>query len=370
MSRARSEAAKADAARSAMLKRIMDEAQVAYGAAIAAQINGEDASALWDRFGAITGIAMIAGWVQGADGASAIAEAAGLKRDHRKAAHARSASLLKALLNTIDPRKGFTLTLKPAREALAAHTKRVPIATTALWGLLQRAMTAGKQVADQERTMGVDHIMRRSPEVRSVIDGSFWASGVGEGGAEEIKNLLTESMQSGYKSRLVRKRLKLIRQSDKITLPEFIDESLIRTGANLTRARVETIYRVAVNKAYNRGHLDVVTRPQVQAIIPLVEINEIHDRRTRGAPGTNNPGFHWQMDGYINTASYVRGNALTPPCGYNCRGSLIGVTLPRAERLGLVDSHGQPVAQAITAHNGVRQRIVDRGDYPDKGWLG
>ena len=116
--------------------------------------------------------------------------------------------------------------------------------------------------------------------------------------------------------------------------------------------------------------------PAVARWAPLVRLVEIHDSRTRGAPGgvyrpkgkSKNPGSHWQMDGYIATAADMRSQGLVPPNGFNCRGSLEPVTFDEAKSMGFIRKDETLDRAALARYNATRQRIIDRGDYPDPGF--
>ena len=69
--------------------------------------------------------------------------------------------------------------------------------------------------------------------------------------------------------------------------------------------RLETIYRNNLGSSYNEASARILEEPDVHEVIPLVMLNEIRDRRTRGNPNGLYPdrGFHWQMDGFVGTMS-------------------------------------------------------------------
>ncbi len=102
---------------------------------------------------------------------------------------------------------------------------------------------------------------------------------------------------------------------------------------------------------------------------PLWEISEMMDERTRGNPSGiyRDDGFHWQVNGYVNTMAEIVRQGCVPPCGKNCRAVLRPVSWRKAERLGLVSGSGIDYA-ALRAYNGARQGYIDRGQYPDRGF--
>lgn len=100
---------------------------------------------------------------------------------------------------------------------------------------------------------------------------------------------------------------------------------------------------------------------------PLWEIREVMDERTRGNPRGiyADDGFHWQVNGYVNTMAEIVRQGCVPPCGRNCRARLAPVSWAEAERLGLVNADGSLDFAAVRAYNGERQGYIDRGQYPD-----
>lgn len=105
------------------------------------------------------------------------------------------------------------------------------------------------------------------------------------------------------------------------------------------------------------------------SVHPLWEIREVMDRRTRGNPSGDFPeGSHWQVNGYINTIDEIIRQNCVPPCGRNCRASLVPVTERRAQGLGLIDSVGRINYAALRNYNQARQAYIDRGLYPDPGF--
>lgn len=100
---------------------------------------------------------------------------------------------------------------------------------------------------------------------------------------------------------------------------------------------------------------------------PLWRISEVMDVRTRGNPNGiyRNDGFHWQVNGYVNSIDEIVRQDCVPPCGYNCRASLVPMRWSQVEELGLVNSDGTVDYGAVRAYNGDRQSYIDRGLYPD-----
>jgi len=64
----------------------------------------------------------------------------------------------------------------------------------------------------------------------------------------------------------------------------------------------------------------------------------------------------------------MRSQGLVPPNGFNCRGSLEPVTFDEAKRMGFIRKDETLDRAALARYNATRQRIIDRGDYPDPGF--
>lgn len=147
----------------------------------------------------------------------------------------------------------------------------------------------------------------------------------------------------------------------------------IQAQLGVSDNRADTIVRTNTLRAYNNAHAERLERPDVQRVVPLVMLVEIHDRRTRGAPNGiypgadgDNPGFHWQMDGLVGTMQQFREWGVVPPNGYRCRGSIRGLTLDECEEMGFVDPDTLALRpNAIRRHNGDRLKILAARLYPD-----
>ena len=144
-------------------------------------------------------------------------------------------------------------------------------------------------------------------------------------------------------------------------LSEFI-HSQAATG--LAEARLETVFRTNLQGALAGGQRDQMLSPEMRSAVALMQLNEVHDKRTRGAPGTDNPGKHWQMDGFVEAPDHPIWERITPPNGYNCRGGLSPITWLTAERAGWAKD-GKLIQAAIDKANAKRWEIINAGEYPD-----
>jgi hypothetical protein len=124
------------------------------------------------------------------------------------------------------------------------------------------------------------------------------------------------------------------------------------------------------HRALNVGVVANGSHPNARATHPLMRIREVMDSRTRGNPSGKYPndGFHWQVNGYINTVDEIVRQHLIPPCGVNCRATLVPVSANRCAMLHLTNSTGEIDFAAIRAYNETRQVYIDSGLYPDAGF--
>lgn len=140
-----------------------------------------------------------------------------------------------------------------------------------------------------------------------------------------------------------------------------------KLAVDLSHARLETVLRTNVMTALNEGAREEVN--ELGNAVALLRIDEIHDRRTRGAPGTENPGYHWQMDGLMERPDHPVWLTVKLPAGFNCRGHTTVVSWSTAARLGLADAAKRVIHQdKLDQHNAARWKIINAGLYPDPGF--
>jgi hypothetical protein len=159
-------------------------------------------------------------------------------------------------------------------------------------------------------------------------------------------------------------------------LSKIIRRAQVEGIVGLTNARMETVYRTNVAAAFNDATVDAMSGEAVERWAPLLQLVEIHDRRTRGAPGgvyrgkgqSRNPGSHWQMDGYIATAEDFRRQGSCRRTASTAVAQLEPVTVDEARDMGFVKRDGSLDRRALVRYNAARQRIIDRGEYPDQGF--
>lgn len=199
------------------------------------------------------------------------------------------------------------------------------------------------------------------PNLRSVVDQmlpaarkrAFWVTGVEQVEAlEKIKARLAKPLAAEFET---------------MDMSDFIHSEAEITG--LTEARLETVYRTNTQGALAEGAMSQMKAPEMREGVALVQLNEIHDARTRGNPSGQYPdqGRHWQMDGFMESPEHSIWVKITPPNGYNCRASLSPVSWLTAERMGLA-VNGQINRDRLNERNASRWKIIEAGEYPDKGF--
>lgn len=136
------------------------------------------------------------------------------------------------------------------------------------------------------------------------------------------------------------------------------------------RRRFDRAAEMAVYSAFHDGMAAAATLPDVARAIPLWRDVAVGDAVTRGRPDGlyPEPHRHFQFSGYVNTMAEYRRLGIVPPLGPHCRCTLDPVDRAEAESLGYLAPNGTIDARAVNAHNGDRQRLVDAGIVPDRGW--
>jgi len=241
---------------------------------------------------------------------------------------------------------------EPYLEAVNEILDRTPVTRSVVDRLAEVAYEIASEIEEAERLGLTAYLDSTSVGINAALQKLFWVSDVDHEVVVDMQALVAEA---------IRGETDLYNQIiDRIDLPEFIDRAKLDAGANLTNARLETIYRTNINTAFNEATLDTLRSDEVKSLLPLVQITEILDDRTRPT--------HEAMSGYINTPDEINRLDLRPPNGYNCRGGLESMTWDDAEDLGLLDDNGELDHNAIRRINGPRQAMVDAGEYPDPGF--
>jgi hypothetical protein len=233
-------------------------------------------------------------------------------------------------------------------EALDNLANRVPMVRSAVDNMESTAMSLAEEVVAAERAGILPYLESTSKGMQSALKNAFWVSDVDHETVVNIQRLLADAIRG-------------VMPDKPLSLPDFISEAKLEGAANLTDARLETIYRTNINTAANEGVMAIMRDPVAQDLYPLVMITEIVDDRSRE--------HHAAMDGYVTTPGEIDRLNLRPPNGYNCRGSLIKMTWDEASDLGLLDDAGKPDMIALRRYNSPEQEgLIASGTYPDEGF--
>ena len=330
-----------------------------YLAALAAQVRGEseDAAEAWERYGEVLGQVMTLTALAGSAHAHAATKEQGADWEAEEWPEERPDTFAAASA-------GFG----PGAywKAVKAFRNRTPLAWSEILRIKAEMRSIANRIAITENKRALKDMAARLDGLKSVLSGAFKIKGATYKQVQRIRDLIAQAMVN----QSIPKGLKTG------SLSAFIRRAQVEGIIGMTSARLETVYRTNTATAYNEATAETMDSPAVARWAPLVRLVEIHDGRTRGAPGgvyrpkgkAKNPGSHWQMDGYIATAADMRSQGLVPPNGFNCRGSLEPVTFDKAKRMGFIREDETLDRAALARYNAARQQIIDRGDYPDPGF--
>lgn len=333
-------AAPTDEALEMTLRAALVAAEPHYREAIALQVEGGNAAEHWAAFRRITARAIVLARLEAIastlDGRVAIEP--GYEAADVPDRFAEEPDVLESIV------------IAPFREAVASFEGRVPRLASTVRRLIGLAARVADAIAATEQ-------VRAGVSVLRTFRTSFFVTGVDLPTARDIRKALAD----------------VIRGKEPADLPAFIDKAQAAGASNLTAARLETVYRNNISRAFNDGRVEsVIENPAVRNLFPLLELVENRDKRTRGNPAGlyPNQGVHFQMNGYVSTPDEFRRLRIVPPSGHNCRGGTRPIPLAEALQRGFVDDNGNVLWEAVRRHNGARQGMIDSGRYPDPGWAG
>jgi SPP1 gp7 family putative phage head morphogenesis protein len=196
---------------------------------------------------------------------------------------------------------------------------------------------------------------RRTPGVQTVVQGTFFVTGMNQRQIESVRNLLAKTIKGEVTTSVAGKKLL------ELGVGDFVQQSVIATGTDLTAARLETVYRTNLNRAQTQGRLDICRDDTVKAFVPVMQFRATKDKRTRPT--------HKAMHGYVATVEQIDNQGIPAPLGFNCRCSWAPVSLFTAVSNGWATEDGRPNYDGIRKHNGQRQRLIDSGAVPDPGFI-
>lgn len=330
-----------------------------YRAALAAQVRDEpeDAEEAWERYGDALGQVLTLSALAGAARAHAAAKAQGAEWEAGEWPEDRPDTFAVA-------KTGFGPGV--FWEAVRGFRNRLPRSWWEVQRIRRQMRRLSERIARSESRTAVRDLSKRLEALRQTLDGSFRVKGATQAQATRLRDLIARAIETADTPKGLKTG----------SLSAFIRRAQVEGIVGMTSARLETVYRTNMASAYNEATAEVMDKPAVAKWAPLLRLVEIHDSRTRGAPGgvyrpkgkSKNPGNHWQMDGYIATAADFKRQGLIPPNGFNCRGSLMPVTFDEARSMGFVRADESLDRQALARYNARRQEIIDRGLYPDPGF--
>lgn len=363
------------------VKKLLREAQNAYREAVASQIELRDATRSWDDWEAATAALLLVSW---AEGAVATLRQAGVPlqvpTDVQVTQFSKLQTQVQVGTTTLDLAAQFRA--GPAREVVERYIRLFPM-TRERWNkLIQHALQAAGEMRDDEAATALDHILdrspnlrtlvqstpmpapegapeevqiRRTPAVQAAVQGSFFVTGMSQEQVEQTRDLLAKVIRQETTVSVAGKKL------EELGVGDFVEQATLATGTDLTQARLETVYRTNLNRAQTQGRLDICRDETVRKFVPLMIFRATKDTRTRET--------HKAMDGFVATTDQIDSMGIPAPLGFNCRCSWSPVPIATAVARGWCDENGTPLFEAIKAHNGNRQQLIDKGQVPDEGFI-
>lgn len=149
------------------------------------------------------------------------------------------------------------------------------------------------------------------------------------------------------------------------TLSEFradMNDFLDMEGyEGLTPFQADNIFRTNIQTAYNIGHYERMTSPEVLKLRPYWQYDAVNDSHTR-------PG-HLAMDGRVFAADSPVWDTWFPPNGFRCRCTVKTLSKRQVEERGLVVETGPPKDALPDPHfstNPAKVRFTpDLKSYPE-----
>jgi SPP1 gp7 family putative phage head morphogenesis protein len=364
-----------------LIREVYADGAKAYREAIAEQILQQRADEEWDRWQEDTAALLLIAWAAGAHGTMYLA---GVKVP-KPAVPTRFAA------GEAEEDVALRFDAGPAREAVSRFVDLLPITRQRWDQLIDLAFRAAKEMRDAEAANGLARILERSPAlarlvrpaaaglpvrpvpgltgkalqewtekvrtpgVQAIAQGAFFVTGMTVEQAKKTQDLLAKVVRMEESVSAAGKKLRSIGVGD------FIEQATLATGTNLTKARLETVYRTNLNRAASQGQLDIVREPTVRKFVPLMQFSSTKDNRTRET--------HKAMNGYVATVDQIDAQGINTPAGFNCRCGWKPLPIAVALAKGWCDEDGIPKFDAIARHNGRRQALIDGGQFPDPGFV-
>jgi SPP1 gp7 family putative phage head morphogenesis protein len=353
---------------SILAERLAQGGQAAYREAVALQIEGDDPTEAWEYWQEYTAALLLLSWAQGA--ADSIRTA---RIDPKESMDIQPQQFARS-----DSPADLGFTEGPIQSVLDRFERLIPITRERWNDLIARARESAWELRQDEEGNGLQAILDRSPELQAIVRGgplassgalgggkppaapsrpsdAFFVTGMTQRQVQQTKELLAAVVRQEASVSVAGKQLKTIGVGD------FVAQTVLETGTDLTEARLQTVYRTNLNRAQTQGRLDVCRDPVVKKFVPLMRFRSTKDQRTRET--------HRAMDGFVATTEQIDAMGIAAPLGFNCRCSWAPISIATAVAQGWCDEDGNPDYEAIRRHNGQRQSLIDKGLVPDAGFV-
>lgn len=152
---------------------------------------------------------------------------------------------------------------------------------------------------------------------------------------------------------------------------EVANRAVARIAGDISVRQLDTSTRTTVMQAYNSGSANQIRRSI--DVVPVMELSEIRDKRTRGNRSGENPdaGPHYQMDGFAAPTDDEVWSIIMPPNGWNCRAHVRGVSVAECRRRRwIIETPFGEVVDAARMRSQFRRQwaFITSGAYPDPGF--
>lgn len=363
-----------------LFRAVYADGDKAYRAAVAAQITNDNPAEAWDKWKSNTAALLLISWAAGAHSSLYAAKVKAVKKPEpvtfdRDAPEfllrfegGAARQVVERYMELLPiTRERWNALVDYAFQAADEMTKDE--AATALLKMVERSPDLAKiifpavmgekpkPVPGMKVVTGLPEEVqtRRTPGVQGVVQGTFFVTGMTQKQVESTRNLLAKTIKGEVTQSVAGKKLL------ELGVGDFVQQSVIATGTDLTAARLETVYRTNLNRAQTQGRLDICRDDTVKAFVPVMQFRATKDKRTRPT--------HKAMNGYVATVEQIDTQGIPAPLGFNCRCSWTPVSLFTAVSNGWAMEDGRPNFEGIRKHNGQRQVLIDSGAVPDPGFI-
>jgi hypothetical protein len=283
-----------------LFRAVYADGDKAYRAAVAAQITNDNPVEAWDKWKSNTAALLLISWAAGAHASLYAAKVKAVKKPEpvkfdRDAPEfllrfegGAARQVVERYINLLPiTRERWNALVDYAFQAADEMTKDE--AATALLKIVERSPDLAKIIfpaAMGEKPKPVPGMKvvtglpeevqkRRTPGVQGVVQGTFFVTGMTQKQIESTRNLLAKTIKGEVTQSVAGKKLL------ELGVGDFVQQSVIATGTDLTAARLETVYRTNLNRAQTQGRLDICRDDTVKAFVPVMQFRATKDKRTR-----------------------------------------------------------------------------------------